>query len=176
MADTLHAPRMACEPLTRWSERTEAPFFFTQFLDALHREGLLRRMRKHRACARTSIRSGRRIPDNVVDLMVEAAPAAAPTQERLQRRLAWATVRPAHLALVSGGMTKESSSTSGGAPENSDRAHLFRNQGRPRKVLHDRIQKRTYSLIPRNSAAHSICASAACWLVQHTADRARENL
>ena len=41
VADTLHAPSSSCEPLTRLIfERTEGnPFFFTQFLDALYKEG-----------------------------------------------------------------------------------------------------------------------------------------
>ena len=44
VADTLHAPLASCEPLTRVIfERTEGnPFFFTQFLDALYKEGVLR--------------------------------------------------------------------------------------------------------------------------------------
>src|SRR5260370_17818685 len=44
VADTLHAPPASCSPLTDLiCKRTESnPFFFTQFLDALHKEGLLR--------------------------------------------------------------------------------------------------------------------------------------
>src|SRR5260370_2568290 len=74
VADTLHAQLVSCEPLARLvCERTEGnPVFFIQFLDALHKEGLLRHDAQHRAWEGDLDQiKAKSFADNLGDLMAE---------------------------------------------------------------------------------------------------------
>ena len=107
VADTLHAPPAVCEPLSRLVyERTEGnPFFFIQFLDALHKEGLLRHDAQHRAWQWDLDQiKAKDFADNVVDLMVgKLRQLPVPAQEALQLAACLGnTFELRHLALVSG--------------------------------------------------------------------------
>src|SRR6202035_2816580 len=103
---TLHAPPVSCEPLTRLvCERTEGnPFFFIQFLDALHQEGLLRHDAQYRAWQWDLDQiKAKDFADNVVDLMVgKLRQLPVPAQEALQLAACLGnTFDLRHLALVS---------------------------------------------------------------------------
>ena len=100
-----HPP--SCEPLTRLvCERTEGnPFFFIQFLDALHKEGLLRHDAQHRAWQWDLDQiKAKDFADNVVDLMVgKLRQLPVPAQQALQLAACLGnTFELRHLALVSG--------------------------------------------------------------------------
>ena len=88
VADTLHTKATMCEPLTRLIfERTEGnPFFFTQFLDALHKEGVLRHAPHERVWQWDLAQiKARDFADNVADLMAaKLRRLPAPAQEALQ--------------------------------------------------------------------------------------------
>ena len=154
MADTLHAPSSSCEPLTRVIfERTEGnPFFFTQFLDALHKEGCCGNDPKKRMPGGgtwTSIKS-RDFADNVADLM-------AGKLRRLPRRSAG----NAATGRVPGQQVRPASSRAGGRslpktrPGSACRRRfakslILRADGIG-KFLHDRIQQAAYALITRSA-------------------------
>ena len=174
-ADTLHAPSVSCEPLTRLiCERTEGnPFFFTQFLDALQREGLLHQDAQHRAWLwdLDQIRA-RDFADNVVDLMVgKLRQLPVPAQEALQLAACLGNrFDLRHLALVSGQVDVEQH-LAAALQENL----IVRSQGRG-KFLHDRIQQAAYSLIPEEQRAQIHLALGRVLLASMTADELAENL
>jgi predicted ATPase/signal transduction histidine kinase/ActR/RegA family two-component response regulator len=174
-ADTLHATSVSCEPLTRLiCERTEGnPFFFTQFLDALHKEGLLRQDAQHRAWLwdLDQIRA-RDFADNVVDLMVgKLRQLPVPAQESLRLAACLGnTFDLRHLALVSGQVDVEQHL----APALQE--NLIVRSHDCGKFLHDRIQQAAYSLIPEKQRAQIHLALGRVLLASMTADELAENL
>jgi PAS domain S-box-containing protein len=175
VADTLHASPVSCEPLTQLvCERTQGnPFFFIQFLDALHKEGLLWRDAIERGWRwdLAQIRT-RDFADNVVDLMVEKLrqlPDA--TQQALQLAACLGnTFDLRHLALVSAQATAlpprsasivafrsgVGSGVESGSGSESElepgvaaavRAGLIVCHDGAGKFLHDRIRQAAYSLV-----------------------------
>src|ERR1700692_3071383 len=151
-ADTLHAPSVSCEPLTRLiCERTEGnPFFFTHFLDALHKEGLLQQDAQYGAWRwdLDQIRA-KDFADNVVDLMVgKLRQLPVPAQEALQLAACLGnSFDLRHLALVSGQVEVEQH-LAAALQENL----IVRSHDRG-KFLHDRIQQAAYSLISEKQRA-----------------------
>src|SRR6185369_14894093 len=88
VSDTLHLEASTCEPLTRliFQRAGGNPFFFIQFFDSLHREGLLERTANAPAWTWDLHQiEARDFADNVVDLMVRKLRRLAPeTQTVLQ--------------------------------------------------------------------------------------------
>ncbi|ANB72218.1 hypothetical protein AYM40_07450 [Paraburkholderia phytofirmans OLGA172] len=147
MADTLNAQPASCEPLTRLvCERTEGnPFFFIQFLDALHREGLLRYDAQHHAWQWDLDQiKAKDFADNVADLMVGklmALPASA--QEALQLAACLGNQFDLrHLALVSQESEIDARLRLAAAVDES----LILCTHTCGKFLHDRIQQAAYLL------------------------------
>jgi PAS domain S-box-containing protein len=192
VADTLHASPVVCEPLSRlvW-ERTEGnPFFFIQFLDALHKEAWLRHDPQHRAWQWDLDQiKAKNFADNVVDLMLEKLrrlPARA--QEALQLAACLGnTFEPRHLALVSGhsgGQARErlSKAEVDQGLTAAVRESLIVRTGGSGKFLHDRIQQAAYSLIPEaDRAGVHLCLGRALLasmtaqeLVEHVFDVANQ--
>jgi PAS domain S-box-containing protein len=186
VADTLHAPPIVCEPLSRLvCERTEGnPFFFIQFLDALHKETLLRHDAQHRAWQWDLDQiKAQDFADNVVDLMVEKLrrlPARA--QKALQLAACLGnTFELRHLALVSGhsgGQARErlSEAEVDQGLTAAVRESLIVRTGGSGKFLHDRIQQVAYSLITEaDRAGVHLCLGRAL-LASMTADELAEHV
>ena len=149
VTDTLHAPSSSCEPLTRVIfERTEGnPFFFTQFLDALYKEGVLRHDPKDHAWRWDLAQIKRRdFADNVADLMAaKLRRLSKPTQEALQLAACLGNKFDLrHLALVSG-LSEDETGQRLAAAVHENLILLATDHG---KFLHDRIQQAAYALLP----------------------------
>ena len=171
VADTLHAPPSSCAPLTGLVfGRTEGnPFFFTQFLDALHKEGVLRHDVQERAWRwdLEQIKS-RDFADNVADLMagkLRRLPEA--TQHVLQLAACLGNKFDLHhLALVSG-LAGEETGQHVAAAIHED---LVLRSGGHAKFLHDRIQQAAYALIPEAHRAEVHLRIGRTLLANLTAD------
>ena len=175
VADTLHAPFASCEPLTRlmW-ERTEGnPFFFIQFLEALHQEGLLRQDAQYRAWQWDLAQiEAQDFADNVVDLMLHRLwQLPQPVQQALQLAACLGNKFDLrHLALVSGQAEVKQSLTAA-----LQESVIVCSNGSG-KFLHDRIQQAAYCLIPEEDRAEVHLRIGRVLRVNLTADELAEHV
>ncbi len=177
VADTLHAPSSSCEPLTRLVfERTEGnPFFFTQFLDALYKDAVLRHdPHEHAWCWDLAQIKRRDFADNVADLMAgKLRRLPQPAQETLQLAACLGNKFDLrHLALVgglSGGETGQRLSA-------AVREELILCADGSGKFLHDRIQQAAYALIPEARRAEVHLHIGRTFVARMTADEIDRHL
>ncbi|MFM0232093.1 trifunctional serine/threonine-protein kinase/ATP-binding protein/sensor histidine kinase [Paraburkholderia sediminicola] len=175
VVDTLHAPPASCEPLTHLiCERTESnPFFFTQFLDSLHKEGLLRRDAQIRAW-RWDLEEikAKDFADNVVDLMLgKLRQLPIPAQEALQLAACLGNKFDLRILALVSGQAEVEQHLAPAVRENL----ILRTHGNG-KFLHDRIQQAAYSLIPEGRRSEVHLRIGRVLLSSMTADELAEHL
>ncbi|MGF6244784.1 PAS domain S-box-containing protein [Paraburkholderia sp. GAS38] len=189
VADTLRAPSAAaCEPLTRLvRERTGGnPFFFIQFLDVLHQEGLLRHDAQHRAWRWNldQIRA-KNFAGNAVDLTVgKLRQLRVAAQETLRLAACLGnTFDLRHVALVSGNLAfaawqgvREVKVEVEQALAAAARENLIVLADGTGKFLHDRIQQAAYALIPDAERAGVHLSIGRVLLANLTADELAEHV
>jgi PAS domain S-box-containing protein len=194
VADTLHTSPVICEPLTRLVyERTEGnPFFFIQFLDALHKEGLLRHDTRHWAWQWDLDQiKAKDFADNVIDLMVgKLRQLPLPAQEALQlaaclgnafelRHLELASAHPGERSRVLARQRLRDAEFEAGLEQGlaaAVRESLMVRTGGTGKFLHDRIQQAAYSLIPEAQRAEVHLRIGRALLANLTAEELAEHV
>jgi PAS domain S-box-containing protein len=157
VADTLHAQRGGCEPLTQLIlRRTQGnPFFFVQFLRSLHHEGLLRlNPEGHSWTWQLREIEARDFADNAVDLILEKLqPLPAETRRLLQLAACLGNRFEWHSLALASGLSELQVQTQ---LIMAARAGLIAQSADAGKFLHNRIQQAAYASIApgERSAVH----------------------
>lgn len=149
LADALHAQPASCQALAQliFARTGGNPLFFIQFLESLHREGLLQpNVAEQRWTWDLDSIKARNFADNVVDLMLaKLRRLPAPAREALELAACLGnTFDLRKLALITGTSEEQAGQCLAPAFDQGLIAHI---DGSCR-FLHDRIQQAAYALIP----------------------------
>jgi PAS domain S-box-containing protein len=154
VSDTLHLEASTCEPLTRliFQRAGGNPFFFIQFFDSLHREGLLECTANAPAWTWDLHQiEARDFADNVVDLMVRKLRRLAPDTQAVLQVAAYLGNKFDLTSLAQAcGKSEADVEAHLAAAVREDLITYTEGAG---KFLHDRIQQAAYALIKETQRA-----------------------